>query len=48
MPVMGMGDINPTFRTDFGACALPVERERLFFGPITLSGDANIVMQKVD
>jgi len=48
MPVLGEGDINPDFRTDFGACDFPVEREGLFFGPITLSGDSNIVMEKVE
>jgi hypothetical protein len=48
MAVYGRGDISPTFRTDFAACTFPVEREQLFFGPITLSGDRNIVMEKVD
>lgn len=42
------GDINPTFRTDIGGCFFPVEREHLFWGDITLSGDANIVLRKVD
>jgi hypothetical protein len=48
MAVRGRGDINPTFRTDLSDCALPVERQGIFFGPITLSGDANIIMRKVD
>jgi YD repeat-containing protein len=48
MPVYGAGGINPTFRTDLSDCALPVERQGIFFGPITLSGDANIALRKVD
>jgi hypothetical protein len=47
IPVLGMGDINPTFRTDFG-CAFVPEREHLFYGDIMLAAYSNVEIRKVD
>jgi hypothetical protein len=47
IPMLGVGDINPTSRTDFG-CAFVPEREHWFYGDIMLAAYSDVEIRKVD